>query len=155
MFMIGLLFLFIKLSINYTNGYLLHWANYSASRAYLTFDDNTTNPLVKAKVHAKTVFDSFLNIIPNVKPTLQFNDPETGKNFIYIGTFADFEQTFSMMAFVGGNDPLSYRTESFLGKEPHRQECLKRICDQFKQQLSASGAGCPTLENATYFDDGC
>jgi hypothetical protein len=108
--------------------------------------------MAKGKDHARAVFNSYLNIIPGLQTNLKFNDPETGKNYIYIGTYVEFEQTFSMMAFVGGNDPLSYRTESFLGKEPHRQECLLRICEQFKQQLSV---GCHKLENATYFDDGC
>jgi len=155
MFLIGFLFVFVKLAINYTNGYLLHWATYSASRAYLTFDDNTLNPLVKAKDHARDVFNSYTKLVPSLGNDLKFNDPDTGKNFIYVGAFAEFKQTFSIFAFVGGQDPLAFRTESFLGKEPHRQECLERICDQFKQQLGNIGAGCPALENATYFDDGC
>ena len=158
MFLIGFLFVFVKLAINYTNGYLLHWATYSASRSYLTFDDissDNTGVLVNAKKQARNVFNSYTKLVPSLGGELKFNDPETGKNFIYVGAYTEFKQTFSLFAFVGGQDPLTFRTESFLGKEPTRQECLDRICKQFTQQLGNIRAGCPALENATYFDDGC
>ena len=39
---VGLLMFFFKMALGYTNGYMVHYATFMASRAYLTNDVSTT-----------------------------------------------------------------------------------------------------------------
>jgi hypothetical protein len=61
---VGFVFLFLKMALNYTNGYMVHHATFMASRAYLVSDsESAQTPEArdqKAFDHARTVFNKHL-----------------------------------------------------------------------------------------------
>ncbi len=62
-FGIGIVMLFVSLAMNMTRGYLVHYANFMASRTFLTYDSNSTNDvgssINKARERAVTTFKSY------------------------------------------------------------------------------------------------
>lgn len=152
-FVFAMLFLFIKIALNFTNGYLVQYANYMASRAYLVHDTNQAKgtALNSAYQRAAQVFGQYqvTNFLPNFSGTLQVNSPTSGSMPFYVGTYVDFEDKFSLSKIMGGAIPLQFRSESFLGKEPLRKECSARVCDA----MTAAGGNCSAY--STPFDNGC
>ena len=51
---------------------------------------------------------------------------------------------------IGGKGPLTMVSESFLGREPSRQECIERICSTFS---AIDGGSCSS--HTTIYDNGC
>jgi len=151
-FVFAMLFLFIKIALNFTNGYLVQYANFMASRAYLVHDTNQaeTTAYNSAFQRARQVFDlykisSFMN---DFSGTLKVNNPGAVLPF-YVGTFVEYDEKFSLSKVMGGAFPMSFRAESFLGKEPVRRDCAKRVC----KALTMSAGNC--TEYTTFFDNGC
>lgn len=153
-FAFSLLFLFVKVALNYTNGYMVHYANYMASRRYLVYDNNTS----PASVYANSLTrarESFFKrrpdvFIKNASFDFKANSPgETTLNKKYIGTHVSYEDVLSFTKVVGGRREVFFHSESFLGKEPPRTECARRVCDM----LSSSGSNCSIY--TTLFDNGC
>ena len=149
------IFFFFKIALNYTNGYLLHYANFMASRTYLVHDINSNNvsggdgPALK---EAKAIFATY-NIdsafVSSTKATLKANDPEFSGLKVYVGTIAEKVDSFSFTSFIGNIGSINFVSESFLGREPIRSECLAQICEAMKEV----GANC--LMHSTFFDNGC
>lgn len=134
---VGFIFLFLKMAINYTNGYMVHHATYMASRSYLVGDTESQQTVEgrdkNAFELATSVFKKNLPeaLILGFDGTLQANYPGTGKLSVFTGVWVEFTQIFSL-GFVGGKDPVRFRSESFLGREPSRPESIKQICDAIK-----------------------
>lgn len=151
-FLFGFLFLYAKIAFNYTNGYLLQYATYMSSRSYLVFDSNSieeTEQDSKARSFAET--NVFAKIVPQVPLGIKANYPGETLGSLYTGLYYDFEQLFSFSNLVGGKATMSFRSESFLGREPTRAECLRRIRDSFRNI-----AGVDDYElNVTFEDNGC
>lgn len=153
-FAAGFIFLFVRLSLVYTNGYLVHYANFMASRTYLVFDDNLTNPIgtdVIAFNEAKKTFESYKVglFVPGVTEKIQVNDPENVPMKLFVGTIVNFSQRFPSPVLIGAGKDMNLTSESFLGREPVRFECLTRICDA----ITSSGGSCDSF--STFFDNGC
>lgn len=153
-YVIGLMFLFVKIALNVTNGYLVHYATFMASRAYLVLDNNANTPNGddnQAGKKAEEVFKKF-NIpswIPGDSGKLIVNYPESGINPVYLGVYHEFQQKFGPTALMGGNILMDFTSESFLGREPTRATCVERICHAFQMV----GGDCKT--HSTFFDNGC
>ncbi|WP_127715141.1 hypothetical protein [Halobacteriovorax sp. HLS] len=153
-FSFGFIFLFYKIAIDATSGFYIHYANYMASRTYLTYENNTNTPGSSdnpALVEARRVFDSYKPtvMIKDFNGTLSANDPESVGNQLYVGTFVEYTIPFSFTAMIGGKEPVKYFSESFLGREPTRSECSLRVC----KSMEDLGAQCQT--NITFYDNGC
>ena len=154
---VGFIFLFLKMALNYTNGYMVHHATFMASRVYLVHDDQTAQdpaggdePAFKA---AKIVFKKYMPdiLMPGVSIELKANDPNStsGSGFtVFTGLFANFTQAFSM-GMIGGKTQMDFRSESFLGREPTRAETVSQTCKAISFLV---GAGCDT--QATLDDNG-
>ena len=132
----GFIFLFYKMADNYANGYMVHHATYMASRTFLVADTETqqtvegrdTNALDQAKlVFAKYMPEALLKINGELKA----NNPSSDLLTPFIGVYIQFEQLFSI-SFIGGKDPVVFRSESFLGREPTRAESLAQVCEAIK-----------------------
>lgn len=156
---IGFIFLFLKMSLNYTDGYMVHHATFMASRAYLTFDnesqsleDNDNN----AFEHSKNVFTRYMpdGLITSISQSnLSVNHPGTVDYQAFVGLYAKFTQSFSL-GFIKINEPLSYVSESFLGREPGREETAKQTCKAIDAAFGVSSTDgmCPT--HVTLDDNG-
>ncbi|MCY4495573.1 MAG: hypothetical protein OXB92_17145, partial [Acidimicrobiaceae bacterium] len=158
-FIIGFTFAFFRIALIYTNGYLVHYATYMASRAYMVFDNNSNQPTGgdgDASRLAKRVFEGFKlgGLINGFTGQLQINDPQSfnrHSNNLYVGTWVDFKQKLPTPSFAAGKD-LNLRSESFLGREPTRSECYERICNAMGEAaLQEEYCGI----HSTLFDNGC
>lgn len=151
---VGLMFLFLKVAINTTNGYLVHYANFMASRTYLVVDVNASEFGAgdrRAFTEAEKVFNSY-NIdgfIPGFNGEFKANSPATVANRLFVGTYVQYNDMFSVSDQVGGKHEMTYLSESFLGREPVRAECLARIC----KAMRGLGSNCEV--HTTFFDNGC
>ena len=135
---VGFIFLFIKMALNYTNGYMLHHAVFMASRNYLVSDSQKGDVRVEvardddAKKEVPDIFEKYMpaGLIKDVnKSIVKVNDPEITNAKAFVGVWAEIEQAFSV-GFIGGKDKVTFRSESFLGREPTRFETYSQICDQ-------------------------
>jgi hypothetical protein len=140
---VGFIFLFLKMAMNYTDGFMVHHATYMASRAYLVNDDN--RDLIEeddaaALKQAKLVFTHNLpeGLVPGVTASmLQENNPGQVKFSAFVGLYIRYQEKFSI-GFVGGKTPLNLVSESFLGREPTRREARNQVCMAMKLSLGLS-----------------
>jgi hypothetical protein len=135
---VGFIFLFLKLALNYTNGYMVHHATYMASRSYLVNDEERDDPAQAeraAETKAKAVFTKYLppDLVKGVEASmLKFNVLGANTDFMaFVGVWVEYTQAFTL-GFVGGKEPVVFRSESFLGREPTRQETLVQVCEAIR-----------------------
>ncbi|MCR9204952.1 MAG: hypothetical protein NXH75_10260, partial [Halobacteriovoraceae bacterium] len=126
----GFIFSFLKLAIVYTNGYLVHYLTFQASRAYMVTETGSNSPAGSdgaAKAEAIKVFDSYgiTTLLPNFEGTPEIEDPETNagnaKN-LYVGVRVEFSEFINI---PGTNRKITFPliSESYLGREPTQAEC--------------------------------
>ncbi len=142
-----------------TNGFLVHYATFEASRVYLTHDDNSSDPVASDAIAAQAAEAAFKSInvgrfVTEGNIDFDINAPGTTGKAIYVGARASFEQSMGVFKAVGGGTPIKLSSISFLGREPTRGECVQRICDAIEQSSELNGASCEG-NFATLFDDGC
>lgn len=150
---VGFVFMYVKIALNFTNGYLVHYANFMSSRAFMVYEGNSNDPAgsdtgaVKA---SNDVWES-LNIEAVIKPTITrtHNLPGSVGNDLFVGAIATYSDIFSIFSNVGSTESLEFKSESFLGREPTIAECVERTCEAFR----VLGAGCGN--NTTVMDNGC
>ncbi|MGB0453615.1 MAG: TadE/TadG family type IV pilus assembly protein [Bacteriovoracaceae bacterium] len=157
----GLVMLMLRTTLIYGEGYALHYATFSASRAYLTHEFNH-NDLSSAHGDAerfgRKVFNLFKirNLINGFDGKINFNSQNEMSRRVYVGAWAEFQKTFSPMAMFGGDEELRMRSESFIGKEPGRGYCHGQILNLYNNLASGLSGGASEVENhRTLFDNGC
>tara|TARA_R110000868_G_scaffold103516_3_gene285070 strand:- start:3904 stop:4425 length:522 start_codon:yes stop_codon:yes gene_type:complete len=143
----------VKVALNYTTGYLVHYSTYMASRAYLTFEDsggagNIFNSVVVPGFN-DTKVPLYSNQINVDSSTLLIQNESQGRGILRGVTF-DWETTFSSVGLFGGSATLHMKSESFLGREPDRKECSARVC---KGALAGGSGSCGKA--FTLVDNGC
>ncbi len=151
---VGFIFLFLKMATNYTEGYMVHHATYMASRAFLVSDSESQQSIEGRDKSAFTVASAVFKknlpekLIKNFNGELKPNYPGAGILAPFIGVWIEYTQPFSI-GFVGGKDPVTFRSESFLGREPTRVESIAQVCAAIK---TVTEADCKT--EATLDDNG-
>lgn len=154
-FSVGFLFLFISLGLNFTAGYMAHYATFMASRTYLTGGNDSktaTSSDVKAEEQARAVYDRLKVKIFGVNGSLVINEPPSGggEKYEYVGAKLEFDRDLSMIGFGGGDQKLHLVSESYLGREPTRADCLSQICNNYQNCAENVGDVHITIE-----DNGC
>lgn len=146
-----------KIAMNYTTGYLAHYATYMASRAYLTFETQG-NPDAIAAI-PQTVFqevrvDLFDNslVADGANPSISVDPTTNSQLAVLSGLRYDWQTSFSITGLFGGNQTLEMRSESFLGREPDRATCLMQTC---AAASNASGGATCSKDAFTLGDNGC
>lgn len=151
----SMIFIFITMAFTITNGYLIHYLTFMASRTYLVFDNNNLNSDSAAENSIRSDFPmTGLNaFIPNFSSNndIDFFHPRTHGPNLYVGVSVAFKQNFNLGNVLGGLDPVTFRSESFLGREPTRADCLKRILSELDN--TCRGGNCDL--HMTVFDNGC
>lgn len=154
----GFIFLFLRLALVYTNGYLVHYAVFMASRAYMIGETNSQDvgpSDTKAKKNAESVLTSLniVGIVNNFQNKITVHSPDAaGSDFdrnLYVGVWAEYNDEISIPGAVGAKKELTMRSESFLGIEPTRAECVERTC----RAILDIGGDC--INHATVADNGC
>lgn len=154
----GFIFSFFKIAIVYTNGYLVHYVVFQASRAYLVSEANSNNKDGsdgEGKVFANEVFGSYQldEIINNFDSTLTFEEPlshTSNSTNLFIGPRLEYNANI-LIPGTAAKIEFQLASESYLGMEPTRAECFSRVCDA----MTAVGPGSGCKEHATVSDNGC
>ena len=136
---VGFIFLFLKMAMNYTDGYMVHHATYMASRSYLVFDDERRSLEEGDKnafAKAQKVFTAYMpdGLVSGVGiGSLKENNPDPAitKYHAFVGLWSEFTQKFSL-GFVGGKESMRFISESFLGREPTRSESRNQVCEAIR-----------------------
>ncbi|MFZ4713091.1 MAG: hypothetical protein ACOYL6_05250 [Bacteriovoracaceae bacterium] len=158
-FSVGFLFLFISLGLNFTAGYMGHYATFMASRTYLTGGNDSISSATSdaiAKTRAIDVFNrNYAMKAFGVDVTLSaanFNEPPSGpkEKYEYVGVKIEFQKNLSMVGFGGGDQKLNLVSESFLGREPTRADCVEQLC----QVMGVCGENTDNV-HITLEDNGC
>ncbi|MBI2521630.1 MAG: hypothetical protein HYV97_14540 [Bdellovibrio sp.] len=148
-FTLLLIFILLKISLNVTNGFLVHYATYSASRAFLVADNlgNTPNDDL-AESKALSVFGK---IVAGNTVTVQPQKISLAEKSVFLGVRAEFTQKFAFSDVIGGEQPITFISESYIGRTPLMSECVIRTCDAIKH---LDGSIVCDL-NVTLEDNGC
>lgn len=140
---VGFIFLFLKMSVNYTNGFMVHHATFMASRAYLVVDSEGDQTIQGrdniAFKQAQAVFLKNMteDLSGQLSGKLKVNHPDNSRLSVFTGVYAEYSQRFSI-GFVGGKEAVTFRSESFLGREPTRVEVIDQVCAAVSDVTQAS-----------------
>lgn len=149
----SMILLFLRISMQYTNGYFLHYATFMASRTYMVVDVNDDESVndSNASRRAKAVFDKFLvpELISGFDGEVEFISPDENNIPLFSGAVAEYKERLSPISMMGGETEINFRSESLLRREPGREYCLEQICKAMEQL----GVSCTI--HITYFDNGC
>lgn len=146
-------------SLNYAKGYLVQYATFMASRAYLTSDNfmgefgNNGAALSYAEEQAHKVFNQYelhRFDVPNSSFKINPAGATTSSSYLTVGGQTQFTMKMDPLGNVLGQNKLEIVSESFLGKEPTRSECSARVCYAITGQTF-----CDRNMDITLFDDGC
>lgn len=164
-FSIGILFLFVSLGLNFTTGYLAHYATYMSARTFAVWDNSSNTSSSsdsKAKYEAEQLFDTYQLSKFQVSVDggkVKFHMPDQDK-YEYVGTHIKFNRKLSAFGLLGADQKLELVSEAYLGREPTRADCVARICKAMSLSTpmldfsdTSCGAG-PTVEITTE-DNGC
>lgn len=159
LFGIGFLLVFIQLAFNLTGGYLVHYATYMASRTYLVYDRGSNDMNIdiggtRVKEWVEDVFKSYevgRFGMDDENSELVINN-NNALDYFFVGVHYRYQQPLSIFDYLGGDIKSDLRSESFLGKEPTRGECWRRV----KKAMDSLDIP-ETLKKkyVTVFDNGC
>lgn len=147
------IFFIVYLVFHLSAGYLVHYAVYKSSRAYVTRDigGDIQSTLQEAQSFATSQFEQFkIEKRFNITGKLEFNSPLSTNIYEYVGAYYQFSlKPFSLGPF-GFDQELKLLSESFLGKEPVASDCHCQV-------LASMGQSCETPEGLeiTLYDNGC
>jgi len=153
---VGFLFAFYKMAMLFTNGYLVHYVTFQASRAYMVSDTGArtaggSDGLARTRANQVFNFYKLPDIIPGFESNLRFHDPEShlgnGTN-LYVGVKLSY-QDFIFIPGTAKKITVPLVSESFLGLEPTRGECFEQVC----KAIQDLGAECSS--HVTVIDNGC
>ena len=108
-FVIAFFFVFAKIGLNFTHSYLLQYANFMASRAYLVADNKIPGDSL-ARSKANQVFQSYNVVNCGPECALKFNSKQTTDWFL-TGTYLDYKTKFSLMKVLTGDIDMNYLQE--------------------------------------------
>lgn len=152
----GVTFMFVTQAFNATEGYMVHYANFMASRAYLTTDNGSNqvdSVYSNAANVAQEVFDAYPLRSFGVDANFRAISFSQGSG-LFQGTTAKFEREANFFPGVGGGDKAQLLSESFLGKEPSRATCYEMVCAAMTGGRS-SCSGSVDETDITLYDNGC
>lgn len=143
-------------AMNYSVGYLVHYATFMSSRTYLTVDsesDIVGSSDAVARREATAAFDRFFLSrfgIPNNAHRINPQQPNMmASDYLMVGSITSYEREMDMLGKLTGDAKILMVSESFLGKEVTRAVCADRIC------YAMGAQSCPMTWDVTLFDDGC
>lgn len=156
-FGVSLILVIFSTSMNYATGYLVQYATFMASRVYLTADSSLVSPMAtisEAGTKAEEAFAIYnLSIFDVPDSNFKINPVEEGmtpSQYLTVGGRTTFELKIDMLGKITGSEKLELVSESFLGKEPSRAECMRRTCFAI-----TGNEQCTPADDITMFDNGC
>lgn len=172
MFGLGIIFLFVNISVNYSVGYLVHYATFMASRTYLTFEIGVGDPAASDPQAGAAALETFRRFkmdavgVPSgsvlggggAEPGFHINrysSVTTNEQALFVGAYTVFERPLSFFRAIAGDTKGTLISESYLGKEPVRAECWQRTCKAISIGVKGNPTACGGADDYTVFDNGC
>jgi len=155
-FAIGVTFLFLNQAMNATEGYLVHYVNFMASRTYLVQETGVNAEDInfsEAANQATRTLNSYPLKSFGINATFKIHSP-VDVDSLFAGTTLEFDKKLSSTPFLGGGDSAHLYSESFLGKEPLRYSCYQSICNALIGSMSNCENQRDSLDIVMY-DNGC
>ena len=159
-FGVSIILLIFTSAMNYTTGYIVHYATFMASRTYLTADSYAgsfggySDSLNGTEATTRAVFERYnlgiFDINPSNFAVNTASSSQTGERYLTVGARTLFDQRMDIVGRVTGQTKLELVSESFLGKEPTRAACATRTCKGVTNEET-----CDASMDVTLFDDGC
>lgn len=159
-FGLSLMLMIFNSAINYTTGYLVHYATFMSSRVYLTNETHFgqfgqyDNSVAPAETAARDTFKQYNLQLFGIQDDEFFvnraTSSQSSSEYLTVGVYTRYSQKIDMLGKIAGNTELDLVSESFLGKEPTRVGCATRVCQAITGQES-----CDENLDVTLFDDGC
>lgn len=149
-------FLFIKIALNYTDGYMVQYATFMAARTYLVMDNTSPNDVEAINFAEREAIETFKSyqlekFIEGFDGDIDFRSPRDNIVKAFVGAVVKYTGVLSYSKAVGGKEPLNFTSEAYLGKEPTRGECANRVC----VGIMGSGVVSSCKDYVTLFDNGC
>jgi hypothetical protein len=155
-FGVSIILMIFNSAMNYTAGYLLHYATFMASRVYLTADSynrDVDDYQRVAEQRAREAYNRYnLDIFRIRSGNLILNHTSVNlppNEYPTVGVVNSHEQRVDVLGRIAGDSTVSLISESFLGKEPTRAACARRVC-----KAMTDADDCSNFD-VTLFDDGC
>ena len=151
-FTLILLFVLVKISLNVTNGFLVHYATFAASRTFLVVDIFSDSPGGSDDEAGNQARDVFKKIVAgNTVTVTPQNIDSVANRSVFLGVRAQFIQKLAFSNVNGGKKPVTFVSESYIGRTPTMSECVDRVCEAMK--LVGTLEEC--TKNVTLEDNGC
>jgi len=161
-FGVSLIFMVFNSALNYSTGYLVHYATFMASRTYLVADSgkgNISNPETSIgstqEDEASQVYNKYrLDIFKIGSDTFKINPLDDNgfpdSQYLTVGGRTIFDMRIDAVGKILGQTKLELVSESFLGHEPTRAQCANRVC------VGITGnSSCENVMDTTLYDNGC
>ena len=146
-FALSVVFMVMNSGFNYVKGYVQHYGTFMASRVYLVADSHTNNENFIPEKTTEEECEKF------GLTNCQINEPSRNaqdkSEILSVGVFSRLELSMDVMGRIFGGEKINLVSESFLGKEPTRIECLKRVCYAMTGKETCDGL------DITLYDNGC
>lgn len=160
-FAVSFILMVFNVSLNYATGYVVHYATFMASRTYLTADGHThPDNRGEARNRAEDTFKKYTLTAFGV-PNNSFSIHEANSSavtpgqYLMIGGLTKYQKDVDVIGRVVGNSKIDLISESFLGREPTRSACAKRICYALTGSEESCATGSGRYIDVTLFDNGC
>ena len=150
-FTLLLIFVLLKISLNVTNGYLVHYATYAASRAFLVADNFANSPEGNDGLADTQAEKVFKQIVAGNTVTMTTQKISVAQKSVFVGVRAEFTQKLAFSDVIGGKQPVTFVSESYIGRSPPMSECVMRTCAAIR--MITGGTACSF--NVTVDDNGC
>jgi len=174
MFGLGVVFLFVNISVNYSVGYLVHYSTFMASRTYLTVESHTVDQGSSHSIASQEASKTFMRFGMSTLGIStgsilnggsadkgfhinNFSSVTTSQDALFVGAYTVFERPLSFFNSIGGQTITKFVSESYLGKEPVRAECWQRTCQAILLSVTNNLGYCNpgNSYDFTVFDNGC
>jgi hypothetical protein len=162
-FGVSFILLIFNSALNYATGYIVHYATFMASRAYLVSDSYIGNYGSESVIdryqsngteRAQATFQRYnLSVFKVNTSGFKLNHSQSAlppNQYLTTGAYTSFEMPMDVLGKVLGQDKLQLTSESFLGKDPTKFSCAVQVCKAITGQAS-----CQRDMDVTLFDDGC
>jgi hypothetical protein len=156
-FGVSVIFMIFTSALNYTTGYLIHYATYMAARTYLVTETNTGTVNAPSVTLGNTlaVFHRYrLDGFKITDEKFSINALEvsgtTPNEYLTVGGKTIFDQRIDAVGQVTGAKDLEHVSEAFLGHEPTRAMCANRTCHGIRGKDD-----CTNNMDITLYDNGC
>jgi hypothetical protein len=160
-FGVSIVFMVFNSALNYSTGYLVHYATFMASRAYLVSDSGTgtiQSPEVSMSTGEEDAIEAYnnyrLDIFQIGTDKFAVNKLEGAgmatQEYMTVGTRTIFDLSIDAIGKVLGQTKLELVSESFLGHEPTRAQCANRTCVGI-----TNSPNCTNDMDITLYDNGC